>query len=34
MDKQLLYEINHEYNKLELKESEIFHSLFHRIFDL
>ena len=34
MDKQFLNEINQEYNKLELKEAEIFHALFHRIFDL
>ena len=34
MNKQFLNEINDEYNKLELKEAEIFHALFHRIFDL
>ena len=34
MDKQFLNELNQEYNKLELKEAEIFRALFHRIFDL
>ena len=34
MDKQLLNEMNNAYYILELKEAEIFHALFHRIFDL
>lgn len=34
MDKQLLNEMNNAYYILELKETEIFHALFHRIFDL
>lgn len=34
MDKQLLNEINAAYYGLELKQAEIVHALFHRIFEL
>ncbi len=33
MDKQLLNEINAAYYRLELKQAEIVHALFHRIFE-
>lgn len=34
MDKQFLNEINSAYYRLKLKQSEIVHALFHRIFEL
>lgn len=34
MDKQFLNEINTAYYRLELKQAEIAHALFHRIFEL
>ena len=34
MDKELLKEINIAYNRLEMKQAEITHALFHRIFEL
>lgn len=34
MDKQLLDEINAAYYRLELKQAEIVHALFHRIYEL
>ena len=34
MDKELLNEINTAYNRLEMKNAEIIHALFHRIFEL
>lgn len=34
MDKQLLSEINAAYYRLELKQAEIVHALFHRSFEL
>ena len=34
MDKELLKEINIAYNRLEMKQTEITHALFHRIFEL
>ncbi len=34
MDKQFLNEINSAYYRLELKQAEIVHALFHRFFEL
>lgn len=34
MDKELLNEINAAYYRLEMKQAEITHALFHRIFVL
>ena len=34
MDKELLNEINTAYYRLEMKQAEIIHALFHRIFEL
>ena len=34
MDKELLNEINTAYYRLEMKQVEIIHALFHRIFEL
>ena len=34
MDKELLKEINAAYYRLEMKQAEITHALFHRIFEL
>ena len=34
MDKELLNEINAAYYRLEMKQAEIAHALFHRIFEL
>ena len=34
MDKELLKEINSAYDHLEMKQAEITHALFHRIFEL
>ena len=34
MDKELLKEINAVYYRLEMKQAEITHALFHRIFEL
>ena len=34
MDKEWLNEINTAYNRLEMKNAEIIHALFHRIFEL
>ena len=34
MDKEWLNEINSAYNRLEMKNAEIIHALFHRIFEL
>ncbi len=34
MGKELLNEINAAYYRLEMKQAEIVHALFHRIFEL
>lgn len=34
MDRELLYEINAVYHRLEMKQAEITHALFHRSFEL
>lgn len=34
MDKELLYEINAAYYRLEMKQAEVANALFHRIFEI